>query len=89
MWNKEELPEEWKESITVPIYKKGDKTDCNNHNDISHLPTTYQILCNILLSRLSPYAEEIFGDHLCGFRRKRSTIDHIYCIRQIIEKKWE
>jgi hypothetical protein len=23
--NKEELPEEWKKSITVPIYKKGDK----------------------------------------------------------------
>ena len=27
IWNKEELPEEWKESIIVPIYKKGDKTD--------------------------------------------------------------
>ena len=26
VWNKEELPEEWKESIIVPIYKKGDKT---------------------------------------------------------------
>ena len=88
MWNKEELPEEWKESITLPIYKKGDKTDCSNHNDISLLPTTYKILSNILLSRLSPYAEEITGDHLCGFRRKRSTIDRIYCIRQIIEKKW-
>jgi len=25
--NKEELPEEWKESIFLPIYKKGDKTD--------------------------------------------------------------
>jgi hypothetical protein len=25
-WNKEELPEKWKESIIVPIYKKGDKT---------------------------------------------------------------
>jgi len=25
IWNKEELPEEWKESIIVPIYKKGDK----------------------------------------------------------------
>ena len=29
-WNKEELPEEWKESIIVPTHKKGDKTDCSN-----------------------------------------------------------
>jgi len=26
IWNKEELPDEWKESITVTIFKKGDKT---------------------------------------------------------------
>jgi hypothetical protein len=26
IWNKEELFEEWKESVIVPIYKKGDKT---------------------------------------------------------------
>jgi hypothetical protein len=25
VWNKEKLPEEWKESIVVPINKKGDK----------------------------------------------------------------
>ena len=30
IWNKEELPESWKELIIVPIHKKGDKTDCNN-----------------------------------------------------------
>jgi len=29
-WKKEKLPEEWKESIIVPIHKKRDKTDCNN-----------------------------------------------------------
>jgi len=31
IWNKEELSEEWKESIIVLIYKKGDKTDCSNY----------------------------------------------------------
>jgi hypothetical protein len=31
IWNKEELPEQWKESIIVPIYKKGDKTEYNSY----------------------------------------------------------
>jgi hypothetical protein len=53
------------------------------------LPTTYTILSSIPLSRLIPYAEEVIGDHQCGFRRNRSTTDHIFCIRQILEKKRE
>jgi len=89
IWKKEELPEEWKESIILPIHKKGDKTDCNNYRGILLLPTTYKILFNILLSRLIPYAKEIIRDHQCGFRRNRSTIDHIFCIRQMLEKKLE
>jgi len=83
------LPEEWKESIIVPIYKKGDKTDCTNYRGTKILPCMYKILSNKLLSRLTPYAEEITGDHQCEFRRSRSTSDHIFCIRQILEKKWE
>ena len=34
VWNKEELPEEWKESIIVAIYKKGDTTDHINYRGI-------------------------------------------------------
>jgi len=52
------------------------------------LLATYKILSNILLSRLIPYAKEIIGDHQCGFQCNRSTIDHVFCIRQILEKKW-
>jgi hypothetical protein len=37
IWNKEELPQKWEESIIVPIYKKGDKTDCNSYGGISLL----------------------------------------------------
>jgi hypothetical protein len=44
--NKEELPEQWKESIIVPVH--------NCCRGISLLSTTYKILSNILLSRLTP-----------------------------------
>jgi hypothetical protein len=62
-----ELPDQWKESVIAPIYKKGDKIGCSNYCRISLLPTSYKILYNILFSRLSPYVEEIIGDHQCGF----------------------
>ena len=78
IWNKEELPEDWKKLIVVPIHKKGDKTYCNNYRGISLLPTTYKVLFNILLSRLIPYAEEVIGGHQCGFRRNRSTTDSTF-----------
>jgi hypothetical protein len=63
IWNKEELPDQWKESIIVPVHKKCDKTDCSNYRGTSLLSTSYKMLSNILLSRLSPYIDEIIGDH--------------------------
>jgi hypothetical protein len=38
---------------------------------------------------LIPYIHGITGDHECGFRRNRSATDQIFCIRQILEKKWD
>jgi hypothetical protein len=87
-WNKEELPDQWKETIIVPIHKKSDKTDCNNYRGLSLLSTSYKILSNILLSRLVPYIDEIIGDQ-CGFPHNRSTTHQIFCICQVLEKKWE
>ena len=71
------------------MYKKGNKTDFSNYRGISLLLTTYTVLSNILLSRFTPYVEEIIGDHQCGFQWNRSTTDHIFCIYQMLEKKWE
>jgi hypothetical protein len=50
-WNKEKLPDQWKESIIIRVHKKGDKTDCNNYRGISLLSTSYKMLSNIHLSR--------------------------------------
>jgi hypothetical protein len=65
--NMEELPDQWKESIIVPIHKKGDKTDCNNYRGISLLSTSYKIVSNILFSRLVPYIDDIIGIIGVGF----------------------
>jgi len=53
------------------------------------LSTTYKILSSTLLSKLTSFEEEITGDYQGGFRRNRSTSDHMFCIRQIVETKWE
>ena len=71
------------------MYKKGKKTNCSNYRGISLLLKSYKILSNIILRRLTPYVDEIIEDHQCCFRRNRSAIDQIFCIRQIFEKKWE
>jgi hypothetical protein len=47
--NKEELPNQWKSLIIVPVHKKVEKTDCNNYCGLSPLSTSYTILSNILL----------------------------------------
>ena len=86
--NREELPEEWKESIIVPIYKKGNKTDCSNYRGISLLPTTYKILTNILLSKLIPYAEELLWINM--YLNIIAQLMIIYsAFIKYLRKKWE
>jgi hypothetical protein len=48
----------------------------------------YQLHTNFIL-RLSPYIDEIIGDHNCRFLSNRSSTAQIFCIRQILEKQWE
>jgi hypothetical protein len=63
----EELSQQWKDSVIVPVYKKDDKTDCSNYKGVSVLPTAYKTLSSILVSRLTPYVDEIIGDQQCRF----------------------
>jgi hypothetical protein len=51
---KEELPDQRKKSIIVPVHS--DKTGSNNYHGISLLSTSYTVL-----------VIEIIGDHQCGF----------------------
>jgi hypothetical protein len=60
IWNKEDLPDQWMESIIVRVHKKGEKTDSNNYRGM--VPSTsYKILSNILLSPLRQYLLAFIG----------------------------
>ena len=58
----------------------------SNYWGVSLLSATYRILSSIFLSGSTPYAEEIIGDHQCGFQWNRSATDHVYCIHPILDK---
>jgi len=41
------------------------------------------------MSMLTPHSEESIGYHRSGFWHNSSTTDHIFCICQILEKKYD
>jgi len=51
----ERIPEEWKETIIVPIHKGGDRDRCENYKGIPLGNSTYKILSNIILGKIKPY----------------------------------
>ena len=86
IWETEVIPEDWKKAVIVPIFKKKDKTDCNNYRGVSLLCHCSKIFTRILLQRMRNRTEEILSEEQAGFRANRSTIDQIFTLRQMAEK---
>ena len=89
IWEGERVPEEWKETIIVPIHKRGDRDRCENYRGIALGNAAYKILSNIILGKIKPYIEKVMGDYQNGFRDGRSVIDNIFALKIINEKLWE
>jgi len=86
IWGDENMPDDWKIGLIVPLFKKGDKTKCENYRGITLLNVTYKILLSVVLERLTEYSEEILVEYQCGFRPQRRTTDQLFVVRQILEK---
>ena len=60
-WKEERIPEEWKETIIVPIHITGDRDSCENYRGIALGNAAYKILSNIKLGKIKPYIENVMG----------------------------
>ena len=82
---REEMPEEWADSFTVPIYKgKGDALSCGKYRGVRLLEHGMKLWEKILEERL----RRIVNIDECqfGFQEGKSTTDAIFIVRQIQEK---
>ena len=85
------VPDTWKLGAINPIPKSSayNKKDPLSAMGITLAPVFNKIYCTILNNRLSEWEEQnnILHDAQNGFRKKRSTVDHITSLTSIIETR--
>jgi hypothetical protein len=75
-----------KDAFCFPIRKKPDKALCTNYRVTALLYVVYEVFSKIIRKRLEPSMGDIVGNYQAGFRRNKSTTDHSFAMKQIIEK---
>ena len=78
-----------KESILIPVPKKGSTKECSNHQTIALIPHASKVMLKILHARLQYYMNRELPDVQTGFRKGRGIRDQIANICWIIEKARE
>ncbi|CAL5400242.1 unnamed protein product [Camellia sinensis] len=79
------MPDEWRKSILVPIYKnKGDVQNCNNYRGIKLMCHIMKVWERVMERRLRDITE--VSENQFGFMPGRSTMEAIYLLRRVIEK---
>lgn len=82
------FPRKWSEATIVPLHKKGDTNIPDNYRGISLLSILSKVFTHILNVRLMEWAEQngMICEAQAGFRKGRSTTDHIFTLNAMIEK---
>ncbi|KAK3561446.1 hypothetical protein QTP86_002827 [Hemibagrus guttatus] len=81
----EKMPEEWRRSVLVPIFKnKGDVQRCSNYRGIKLMSHTMKLWERVVEARLRKVVE--ICEQQYGFMPRKSTTDAIFALRILMEK---
>ena len=81
----ERMPEEWRRSVLIPIYKnKRDAQCCGNYRGIKLMSHTMKVWERIIETRLRDRVE--ISKQQYGFMPGKGTTDAMFALRMLIEK---
>lgn len=86
IWNTGTWPTDWRESIFIPLHKKGSPTNCNNYRTVALISHASKVLLHIIHERLKPILHPQIAEEQRGFMPGKGTREQILNVRQIIEK---
>lgn len=89
VWREGVTPKDWKTSVIVPIFKKGDQEKEENYRGISLLSTAYKVYAEILRNRLEREVDRLnlLPEIQGGFRRERGTMDNIFILKHVVQRE--
>ena len=62
IWKTQQLPQDWKTSVFIPIPKKGNAKDCSNYHTIALISHASKVMLKILQARLQHYVNRELPD---------------------------
>lgn len=80
------VPEQFADSLTVLLHKKGDLTNISNYRPISLLSAMYKLLMRTILLRIERSLDHAIDKKQAGFRKGLSTTHQILSVCQLIER---
>ena len=88
-WKTQQWPQDWKQSVFLPIPKKGNVKECSNYCTTALSSQASKVMLKILQARFQQYMNYELPDLQAGFRKRRGTRGQIANIRWIIKKARE
>jgi hypothetical protein len=84
----EDIPDTWKTSTTVLIYKKGDTNDITNWRPIAIMRTIYKLFAGVLAKRITTWLDDnsVLASAQKGFMPYDEVYEHNYILRRLFNK---
>ena len=79
IWKTKEWPTDWKKSVCMPIYRKGDKKECGNYRTIVLISHASKVFLRVIQRRLEVFLIPELPIEQAGWRKPGNTRETCTC----------